>query len=85
MPVFKVDVKAFLMVTVEADTIEGAIEEARDFVEGLSPNPDYAEGWNSARAKDEAYAGRKVVGFGGCFDTEDTEYVEDEDGEEIER
>ena len=52
MPKFTVDVKAFISVTVLADTEADARTAADAFAEGLSPTPDYIIGWNSGLPED---------------------------------
>jgi hypothetical protein len=66
MPRYLVDVTALVGITVDADTAEGAAEEARAFVQALEPQFGFVDGWNSGRQEDEANKGRRVlreVGF----------------------
>ena len=49
---FEVDVKAFISVTVEAESEEAARIAADAFAEGLSPTSDYIIGWNSGLPED---------------------------------
>jgi hypothetical protein len=80
---FSVDVKAFLRCDIEAETVEDAIAEAMAFVEAMSPDEHYLRGWRETRAADGTASGTLIET--GSFDCEDTEYVEDEDGNELER
>ncbi len=78
MPRFDVDVKAFLKLYIEAETVEAAAEEAKAFVEGLAPEAAYLAGWNSTGEH-----GATIVELGGGFDCDDTPYIEDENGDEV--
>lgn len=73
----KVEVKCFLTVEVEADDVDEAKRRACAFVEGLSPGADAVAAWNGSNPDDAVLA----VPF--AFDTEDTYYVVDADGNEL--
>lgn len=77
MKTFDVDVKAFLRVQVQAETMEAAIDEARAFVECLDPEQPYVDGWNATRAKEGTRSG--LIIETGSMDCEDEPYVEDAD------